>query len=233
MSSSPNIPTTSSKPDSCPDQFVQDSAHHVKRNCDNRSIGPKSKSKSPIYDASQLEGLPPIVQHMSCYAKRASSRFKPYRLGRHVPNALEHRFMAKSVMKHPDGVISLADVQQGKDILRRGLQHMSDAALRSAVIAKRADAESKRLHALATAWDLESTERHAILLQMILHDNAEDYLHSLEDAHLFESIMVKRTRQQLEDDADFTVAAYSHDVVAHSITDNQLDQLEGISAERN
>jgi hypothetical protein len=109
---------------------------------------------------------------------------------------------------------------------------MTDATLQSAVIAKRADAESKRLHALATAWDLESTEKHAILLQTILRDNAEQYLDSLADANFFESMMVKRTRQQLEDDADFTIAAYSHDITVHNIADKQLDNLEEISAER-
>jgi hypothetical protein len=109
---------------------------------------------------------------------------------------------------------------------------MSDGILKSAVVAKRADAESKRLHALATAWDLESTERHAILLQSIYRDNAEQYLDSLAEARFFESMMVRRTRQELEDDADFAIAAYSHDVMEHSIIDKQLDQLEEICAER-
>jgi len=68
---------------------------------------------------------------------------------------------------------------------------MSNATLQSAVIAKRADAESKRLHALTTAWDLESTERHVVLLQTILKDNAERYLDSLAEAAFFESVMVK------------------------------------------
>jgi hypothetical protein len=109
---------------------------------------------------------------------------------------------------------------------------MTDATLRSAVVAKRADVESKRLHALATAWDLESTENHAVLLQTILKDNAEQYLYSLADAQFFESVMVKRTRQELEDDADFTIAAYTHDLTTHKIASKQLDHLEEISAER-
>jgi hypothetical protein len=68
---------------------------------------------------------------------------------------------------------------QGKDIFKKGMQNMSNTTLQSAVIAKHADAESKHLHALATVWDLESTERHAVLLQTILKDNAEWYLDSL------------------------------------------------------
>ncbi|KAG1778270.1 hypothetical protein EV702DRAFT_1044593 [Suillus placidus] len=196
--------------------LAKDSAPHVKRNQDDGRI--------PIYDASQLGDLPPAIQHMSCYAKHASSRFKPYQPGKHVPTALEHRFMTKNVLKHHEADMSLVDVQQGKEILRGGLAHVSNATLRSAVIAKRADAET---------WDLKSTERHAILLQIILRDNAEQYLDSLADACFFESIMVKCTHQQLEDDADFTIAAYSHDLMTHSITDKQLDHLEEISAERN
>jgi hypothetical protein len=88
------------------------------------------------------------------------------------------------------------------------------------------------LYALATAWDLESTERHTVLLQTMIKDNAERYLDSLAEAAFFNSVMVKRFHQQLKDDADFTIAAYTHDLTAHSIADKQLDYLEEIGAEQ-
>lgn len=113
MSSSPSPSTTSPRLKSC---SVQDRIHHVSRNHDDGRIEPNSKS--PVYadsdsdDASQLGDLPPVVNHMSCYAKRASSRFRPYQPGKRVPTALEHRFIAKSLLKQHEADLSLEDVQQ-------------------------------------------------------------------------------------------------------------------------
>jgi hypothetical protein len=109
---------------------------------------------------------------------------------------------------------------------------MPDTTVYSAVAAKRADAESKHLRALATAWELESAEKHAILLQTILRDYAQQYLESNAEASFFERIMVRRTMQQLEDDADFNLAAYSHDLTAYQIADVQLDYLEEVGSEQ-
>jgi len=66
----------------------------------------------------------------------------------------------------------------------------------------------------------------------MIKDNAERYLDSLAEAAFFNSVMVKRFHQQLKDDADFTIAAYTHDLTAHSIADKQLDYLEEIGAEQ-
>ncbi|KAG1886907.1 uncharacterized protein F5891DRAFT_988610 [Suillus fuscotomentosus] len=51
-------------------------------------------------------------------------------------------------------------------------------------------------------------------------------------ASYFERVLVKRSLQQLEDDADFTVTTYSHDFAAYQVADLQLDYLEEICAER-
>jgi hypothetical protein len=112
------------------------------------------------------------------------------------------------------------------------MMHLPDDTVYHAVIAKKADVESKRLRALATAWELESAEKHAVLLQQILKNCAVDYIDSAAEASFFERLLVKRGRQQLEDDSDFIVAAYSHDFTAFNIADTQLQQLEEISAER-
>ncbi|KAG2087031.1 uncharacterized protein F5147DRAFT_781456 [Suillus discolor] len=226
---SPSVPPISHILDSSDNQSLHDGAHHIQRRRNKSSRGMRTIDPS----STRVACLPPVIYHMSCYAKRASSRFKPYQPGKHVPTALENCFLAKNILKRNEADISLIDVQQGKEIFKRGVWHMSNATLQSAAIAKRADAESKRLHALATAWDLESTERHAVLLQMILKENTERYLDSLAEATFFESAMVKRSHQQLEDDADFTIAAYTNDITAHSMADKQLDHLEEIGAERN
>ncbi|KAG1722086.1 hypothetical protein EDD22DRAFT_962336 [Suillus occidentalis] len=109
---------------------------------------------------------------------------------------------------------------------------MPNATVHRAVIAKRADVESKRLRALATAWELESTEKHAMLLQLVLKDKAEEYVDSMAETTFFEKVLVKRGIQELKDNADFTVTAYTHDLAVHQIADEQLNHLEEIGIER-
>ncbi|KAG1853936.1 hypothetical protein DFJ58DRAFT_728070 [Suillus subalutaceus] len=222
--------------------YIQSTQNVGKRSCDdhNRIMEPINSNQRSLSDnpsrssayATVSTSLPPVTSHMSCHAKCAASRFKPYQLGGHVPTALEHHFTMKNLVKGNEADLSQIDVHQGKEILKKGMKHMTDATVQSAVIAKRADAESKWLHALATAWELESTEKHAVLLQTIMRDNAEQYIASLTEASFFERLLVQRSEQQLEDDADFTVAAYAHDFAAHRIADMQLDHLEEVSAER-
>ncbi|KAG1727546.1 hypothetical protein EDD22DRAFT_853402 [Suillus occidentalis] len=178
---------------------------------------PRASSKIP-------RSLPPVTRHMALYANRAAPRFKPYQLGGRFPTALENRFTTKYILKHNDADISLIDVHQGKELFKSGMSKMPNATVRRAVIAKRADVESKRLRALATAWELESTEKHAMLLQSVLKDKAEEYVDSMAETTFFE--------KELEDDADFTVAAYTHDLAAHQIADEQLNHLEEIGVER-
>ncbi|KAG1789842.1 uncharacterized protein HD556DRAFT_1446632 [Suillus plorans] len=177
-------------------------------------------------------GLPPASRHMSFYARRASLKFKPYQLGGRTLTALEHRFTMKSLLKRNETDINMMDVHQGKEIFQNGLRSMPDASIYTAIIAKRADAESKRLQALATAWELESAEKHAILLQTILRDCAQQYVDSNAEASFFERTLVRRTMEQLEDDADFSVAAYSHDLAAYQIADVQLRHVEEVGSER-
>ncbi|KAG1775014.1 hypothetical protein EV702DRAFT_1199867 [Suillus placidus] len=242
----PNPSSCSTRPDYVPinhSQPTQNDALVGKRSCNDcsrimDSINPNQPSLSDNHPHSRTSisvnaspSLPPVTSYMSRYAKCATSRFNPYQLGADVPTTLEHRFMMKNISKGNDVDLSQVDVQQGKEIFKRGMKDMTDTTVESAVIAKRADGESKRLRALATAWELESTEKHAILLQTLLRDNAEQYLMSLTEASFFEGLLVKCSKQQLEDDADFTIAAYSYDFAAHRVANLQLAQLEEVSAD--
>jgi hypothetical protein len=112
------------------------------------------------------------------------------------------------------------------------MKHMPDETVYHAVIAKKADLEFKRLRALTSAWELESAEKHAVLLQQIYKNRNMDYVDSLAEASVLEKILVKRSRNQLEDDSDFVIAAYTHDYTAFNIADTQFEQLKEISAER-
>ncbi|KAG1777846.1 hypothetical protein EV702DRAFT_1196633 [Suillus placidus] len=169
------------------------------------SLGPLScATQSPI-----PKGLPPVTRHMgeSSYCSR------------------------KNLLRRNEADLDLIDLQKSKDIFKSSMKNIPDTTVYTAVVAKRADVESKCLRALAAAWERESTEKHPLLLQNILKDCAEQYVESMAEASFFERLLVKRTMQQLEDDADFTLAAYSHDFTAHQIADLQLDYLEEIGAE--
>ncbi|KAG1880228.1 hypothetical protein C8R48DRAFT_767032 [Suillus tomentosus] len=185
---------------------------------------------APNSTQSLPNGLPPVSQHLSFYATCAGPKFKPYQPGR--PTALEHRFMTKNLLKRDEADISLIDVRKGEDIFKRGLRSMPNISVHSAIVAKRAEAESKRLRALATVWELESAEKHAILLQTILRDCAQQYLKSKDEVSFFEKVLVKRTLDELEDDADFSLAAYSHDIAGAQIANLQLDYMEEVGFER-
>jgi hypothetical protein len=85
---------------------------------------------------------------------------------------------------------------------------------------------------LATAWELESAEKYALLLQTVFRKYTEQYAESIVEASFFKRLLVKHSRQQLEDNVDFTIATYTHDLAAYHIADEQLNHLEEIGAER-
>lgn len=68
--------------------------------------------------------LPPVLQHMSCYARRSRPRFKPYQLGGNTPTALEQRFASKYILKRSEADMSLVDVQKVLNII-----HTTDHAI--------------------------------------------------------------------------------------------------------
>ncbi|KAG1848137.1 hypothetical protein C8R48DRAFT_677342 [Suillus tomentosus] len=178
--------------------------------------------------------LPSVTCHMPCYAMRSAKRFRPATSCHDTPSALELRFVERHLGKYSGETdMSMIDVQKGFDVFNRGIDALPDSAVRAAVLAKRSDRESRRLRALTTAWELETTERHAILLQALLLNDAKKYADSVAEASFFEKLLVKRSRNQLEDDADFGIAAYTHDFTEYTVADSQLEQLEGVADKRN
>ncbi|KAG1738814.1 hypothetical protein EDD22DRAFT_959451 [Suillus occidentalis] len=163
----------------------------------------KTLPGDPIFVA---PALPPVTRHMSCYIQRASPWFVGQGNRVNAPSALELHFARRFLGGDTD--MSMIDVQK------------------DAVLAAQAECEHTRLVALASAWGLEEIERHARLQTKIVNHNSKMYADSLVEASFFEALLVKRTRAQLEDDADFTMAAYVEDFVAFTVADSKLDHLE-------
>ncbi|KAG1897721.1 uncharacterized protein F5891DRAFT_1191647 [Suillus fuscotomentosus] len=157
--------------------------------------------------------LPSVTRHMPCYAMRSAKRFRPATSCHDTPSALELRFVERHLGKYSGETdMSMIDVQKGFDVFNRGIDALPDSAV---------------------PWELETTERHAILLQALLLNDAKKYADSVAEASFFEKLLVKRSRNQLEDDADFGIAAYTHDFMEYTVADSQLEQLEGVADKRN
>ncbi|KAG1757985.1 hypothetical protein EDB19DRAFT_1901468 [Suillus lakei] len=196
---------------------------------------PLSPSSDVTNDSSEdelhaLPGLPPS-KNMSYYVQRAKSRFKPYdRRHGHGPNAIELRFFHKSVGKcSGETDMALADVQAGKELFERGLQGMSGKVAAQAVVAMQATRESKRLRVLTTAWEIESSVQRTKLLEMMLEQDALEFVRSDAEASYFKKLLVGRTSKDLNVDIDFNIGAYSCDVTSFVVADVQLDHIEGLA----
>lgn len=81
----------------------QQSSQDSQDNDHSRLVGPAHPTQT---------GLPPVTSHMSYYAHRASSRFKPYEIRGHAPTALETRFAMKNILKTSTVDLSEIDVHQ-------------------------------------------------------------------------------------------------------------------------
>ncbi|KAG1888034.1 uncharacterized protein F5891DRAFT_1199322 [Suillus fuscotomentosus] len=165
-------------------------------------------SNDPLYAP---QSLPFVTRHMPSYALRSAQRFRPAQgMSCHdaAPSALELRFVERSLGKHSGETdMSMIDVQKGFEVFNRGIDALPDSAVRAAVLAKRSDRESRRLRALTTAWELETTERHAILLQALLLIDAKKYAESMAEASFFERLLVKRSKNLLRTQIDLLCGA--------------------------
>ncbi|KAG2352699.1 hypothetical protein BDR07DRAFT_1497827 [Suillus spraguei] len=125
--------------------------------------------------------------------------------------------------------MSMIDVQKGKDIFLNSIKDMPDKVIQDAVLVAQAECKHAHLITIASAWGLEKIERCATLQKKIVKHNSKKYANSMVEASFFEALLVKRTRMQLEDDADFTIAAYIEDFTVFTIADIKLDHLEDIA----
>ncbi|KAG0691476.1 hypothetical protein DFH29DRAFT_884334 [Suillus ampliporus] len=123
-------------------------------------------------------------------------------------------FAAKSLGRNDQGETSFIEAEAGKDILKRGLQSMSDDAIQKATLAKQALREIRCLHVMLTVWEIEEAEHHAELLRELQRSNVEGYLDAAYEATWFERTV------------------YPNDLASLATADEQLNQLESHTEER-
>ncbi|KAG2339316.1 hypothetical protein BDR05DRAFT_1003427 [Suillus weaverae] len=167
--------------------------------------------------------LPPVIQHLSLYVNRAKTRFKPYE--KNGPSMWAVHFAESSVAPQSD--LSLMDVHNGKCQLQLGLSDVSHEAITQAVLMKEADVEYRHLSAMAMAWRIEATERHTKFLHMLLEQAADKYVTTpSEKLEALVPALASCSKEELGDDRDFSVAAYSHDAASFAAADEQLSHME-------
>jgi hypothetical protein len=115
---------------------------------------------------------------------------------------------------------------QGCNLFARDIQCLSDAALQQAMLLKHMGRETRRHQAMASAWELKEVEHYSKLLEIIHHDECEEYESSLTD----DSIVEPRDPDGGDDDAEsmmqFNHKVYNEEILAFSTSDTQLTQLE-------
>ncbi|KIK73260.1 hypothetical protein PAXRUDRAFT_21055 [Paxillus rubicundulus Ve08.2h10] len=171
---------------------------------------------------------PPIVHRLPTYAKHACTKFTPY-LKPQGPSSLELRFTEKSMGRINNDDFTLDDPQAGRSIFIHGLMGLSKGAFDLALAAKEADHETKRFHALATAWEIEALERKRSLLLTAQKENVSKFFESTKDLEFFHKLLEDRSITELEDNSDFNLGAYRHGLTALSVEEEHLNQMREAS----
>ncbi|KAH7909167.1 hypothetical protein BJ138DRAFT_1115197 [Hygrophoropsis aurantiaca] len=150
-------------------------------------------------------------------------KYQPYPQRTALP-PLELRFASRSSTRATDA--SYEDVVRGKEILMRGLAHMSDSTFRKAALAKQATRENMRHKVLQTAWEIEEAERYTDLLKDIQKENCTNLFASEREFHFYRSLLYNRGLPELQDDTHYYQAVYTEELSAFAAAEEQLNQYE-------
>ncbi|KAG2029256.1 hypothetical protein BDR03DRAFT_987876 [Suillus americanus] len=162
---------------------------------------------------------------------QAGRKFGPCRM----PGALasvELRFAARALARSEQSKTYFIEAEAGKDILKHGLQQMSDNAIEKATLAKQASCENRRLRVMLTAWEIEEAECHAELLCVLQRSNMEGYWDSTHKATWFEKFLSDRSLAEIKDDFNFDTTVYPNNFALLATTDEQLNQFESHAEQR-
>ena len=102
---------------------------------------------------------------------------------------------------------------------------LSDDAVHQALEARWADREAKHLRALSTAWEIEAADHHRGFLVTLHGQEIQQFNWAADDEALFEKIRERGSLEDLENNTDFYIRAYSHDLTSLAVADERLDQM--------
>ncbi|KIK92849.1 hypothetical protein PAXRUDRAFT_12989 [Paxillus rubicundulus Ve08.2h10] len=167
---------------------------------------------------------PPIIHWLPTYAKRACTKFTPY-LKPPGPSSPELCFTEKSMGRIDNDDFTLDDTQAGRSIFIRGLMGLSKGEFDLALAAKEADHETKHFRALPTAWEIEALECKRSFLLTAQKENVSKFFESTKDLEFFHKLLEDCSITELEDNSDFNLGAYRHDLTALLVEEERLNQM--------
>ncbi|KAG1881862.1 hypothetical protein C8R48DRAFT_667602 [Suillus tomentosus] len=116
--------------------------------------------------------------------------------------------------------------------LENGLAQMHPSTLYKGYQAQLAARETARQHMLATAWEIEETERFIIFLNAIHADN-EDRLKLTDDQlHAFRNLFSERDCIDADDDRDYLQAVYEDECEILKIVASQAEHVAKVLGSR-
>ncbi|KAG1883598.1 hypothetical protein F4604DRAFT_1677358 [Suillus subluteus] len=173
-----------------------------------------------------LPSYPPnAIMHRLAECTQGGTKFAPCAMpgalaAAELRFAAELHFAAKSLARNEKREISFLEAEAGKNILKRGLQSMSDNAIEKATLAKQATHEISRLRVMLTVWEIEEAERHVELLRELHRSNMEGYLDANQEAFWFERFLLDWTLADVKDNFNFNqTAAYPNDLASLAAAD--------------
>ncbi|KAG1802387.1 uncharacterized protein BJ212DRAFT_1487397 [Suillus subaureus] len=200
-------------------QLKVHSKHHRSPSSDNTS--PDSENKLFAFPC-----ISPIMDCLPSLAECAQKRFRPFEQSHGLlPNALKLQF-SRRCLESGKTDMSLADIQEGKDILMQCLKLMPKNIISQALIAKEADCKYKCLCTLAMAWVAEVRAQDKQLHEMLIKEEFAKYAVSITETSILWRVLVGCSVEELDADADFCIGAYSHNFWSFSVANSTLNQIE-------
>ncbi|KAG1782299.1 hypothetical protein EV702DRAFT_1041171 [Suillus placidus] len=193
-----------------------------------RHVPQTKRARSPSSDETDDSILrpvtpPPIINHLAHFVKR--TKLNPTPCIKDGSNTQDRCFFNNQLSHR--GSLSVSEAQWAKDVLQRCSKNLSSEAAAQAVVTMHADVEWRRVCCLATAWEIYASEEHLKFLHMVLEDEGERYASaSSEPFGTSVEGLISCSEEELKDQIDFGVAAYSHDVTSFAVGDTHSDYLE-------
>ncbi|KAG1726047.1 uncharacterized protein EDB91DRAFT_63179 [Suillus paluster] len=142
-------------------------------------------------------------------------------------------FAEKFMGEYPNTDYIIDDILEAKELFERGMENVPDGVIVEAIFTKLADRKAKNARALASLWEAEAIERHGVLLHKLRKANAQMYADNPAEASRIESVLVRCSVKELQDDLEASNLAYCYDKGAAAVADLHFEVLKELAASRN
>ncbi|KAG2131637.1 hypothetical protein DEU56DRAFT_914409 [Suillus clintonianus] len=170
---------------------------------------------------------PPILRHLSNFAKRARERPKPYQ--RSGPNIVG-RLCGEEECSGCTDTGDLLDAQGARIRSQRMLKRLTPEARAQAMIAIQADIEWRRVRAIAAALHVDVVQQHSMFLDITAKSEAETYVNAAAEPFVTASeALAGYTADELNSRENCSIAAFDLDATSFATADTEFDHVENFA----